>query len=103
MIEVIIRHAGSEVELGRIEIENVDTQPLAEYASYSVRFGVEKIGAVGIHQRGILHFPRQKYNVLALLLQALNTLSEDELKFVGDWEERDPMAKLKELGRRWWR
>lgn len=86
MIEVIIRHAGSERELGRIEIENV-SDSAGEYGDYSIRFAVDKIRAVGIHQRGLHGFPRTKYNVLALLLQALNTLLPDELKFDGEWEE----------------
>jgi len=80
MIEVIIRHQGTEVELGRIEIENVSDDGAAEFGNYSVRFGVERIGSVGVHQRGILNFPRTKYNVLALLLQALNTLDPPELE-----------------------
>lgn len=78
MIEVIIRHKGSKAELGRIEIENVGGTE--DEGDYSVRFGVERIKAVGIHRRGFLSFPRKKYNVMALLLQALNTLEPDELE-----------------------
>ena len=83
MIEVIIRHKGADVELGRIEIENV-SDSAGEMGHYSVRFAVERIGRVGLHQRGILDFPRTKYNVLALLLQALNTLVPEDLELDGE-------------------
>ena len=83
MIEVIIRHAGSEVELGRIEIENLETGD-EEFGNYSVRFGVDRNEAVGLHQRAMLNFPRDQYNVLGLLLQALNTLEPGELELDGD-------------------
>lgn len=92
MIEVIIRHVGSEVELARIEIENVSVSD--DSGDYSVRFGVHKGEGLGFHQRGIFGFPRTKYNVLALLLQALNTLEPRELEFVGEWDKRPPIQKL---------
>ena len=88
MIEVIIRHKGSGVELGRIDIENLTEDADADVADYSVRFGVERIGSVGVHQRGVLAFPRKKYNVLALLRQALATLEPNELELEGDFEKR---------------
>lgn len=87
VIEVIIRHKGSEVELGRIEIENVSGD--GEFGNYSVRFGVDRIKAVGLHRRAMLNFPRTKYNVLGLLLQALNTLEPAEMEFEKPWEDRD--------------
>lgn len=102
MIEVIIRHVGSEAELGRIEIENVDTDDGGNTATYSIRFGVEKITGVGIHQRPIFNFPRKRYNVLALLLQALNTLEERDLELGAGWEYRTPVEKIKKLRRHGW-
>lgn len=110
MIEVIIRHKGSEGELARIEIENVgvtpervgDTDEIIELADYSVRFGVEKGFEVGLHQRGIFNFPRKQYNVLALLLQALNTLEPRDLEFSGPWENRQPIKKKMQLRRGFW-
>lgn len=92
MIEVIVRHVGSEVEIARIEIENVSLS--GDSGDYSVRFGVHKGEGLGLHQRGIYGFPRTKYNVLALLLQALNTLEPRELEFVGEWDERPPLVSL---------
>jgi hypothetical protein len=92
-IEVVIRHKGTEVELAHIEIENLSYQN-AETADYSVRFGVHKGEGTGLHQRGIYAFPRRKYNVLALLLQALNTLEPTELEFVGEWDTRPPIQDL---------
>ncbi|QEM40884.1 MAG: hypothetical protein [Phage AS32] len=87
MIEVIIRHKESKTELGRIEIENL-TDGDGDYADYSIRFGVERIGAVGIHQRSIINFPRKQFNVLALVRQALKTLEPEELKFDGEYHYR---------------
>lgn len=94
MIEVIIRHKASKVELGRIDIENVSDDGAGDFANYSVRFGVERLGAIGVHQRGISQFPRTKYNVLALLLQALNTLEPSDLELDGDISSGPPRKGL---------
>lgn len=107
-IEVIIRHKGSEVELAHIEIENVggsweptgEPDTLREVGDYSVRFGVHKGEGLGLHQRGITNFPRTKYNVLALLLQALNTLEPRELEFVGEWDTRPPLKSLPPINKK---
>lgn len=90
MIEVVIRHKESGAELGRIEIENVSEQASVfdETADYSVSIGVERIKSVGLHRRGIINFPRRKYNVLALLRQALETLEPEDLELDGPYEER---------------
>ena len=88
MIEVVIRHKESGAELGRITIENLTDDGNADVADYSVQFGVEKIGSVGLHRRGVLAFPRKQYNVLALLRQALATLEPAELELEGDYEDR---------------
>lgn len=87
MIEVLIRHKESGVELGRIDIENV-TDGDGDHADYSINFGVDRIGAVGVHRRSIFHFPRKQFNVLALVRQVLNTLEPEELKFDGEYHER---------------
>jgi hypothetical protein len=83
LIEVIITHVGSEVELGRVTIENIQMN-VDGSADYSVRFGVDRHDAFGVHQRGIFGFPRKKYNVFGLLLQALNTLDPSELELEDD-------------------
>lgn len=57
-----------------------------EHGNYSVKYAVERGMAVGVHQRGIDEFPRKRYNVLALLLQALNTLSPKELELEDDFD-----------------
>lgn len=82
-IEVVIRHKESGTDLARIDIENL-TDNADDLADYSVRFGVEKIDSVGIHQRAMHNFPRLKYNVLGLVLQALNTLEPSELELEGN-------------------
>ena len=94
-IEVIVRHKGTEVELARIEIENIGGD--TEYGDYSVRLLAHKGQGTGVHQRGITEFPRRRYNVLALLLQALNTLGPSELEFEGEWDTRPPLKKLPPL------
>ena len=77
MIEVII--SDEDGELGRITLERL-TDHADSSSDYSVRFAVERIGAVGLHQRSLYNFPRLRYNVLALLLQALQTLDKNELE-----------------------
>lgn len=93
MIEVIIRHVGSETELGKITIENVGGDE--ELADYSVRFGVERVKFVGVHQRGIYAFPRKRYNVFGLLLQALNTLEERDLELDGEVDSSDMARRFR--------
>lgn len=77
MIKVIL--IGEEGELGKITLEKITDHPDGS-ADYSARFAVDRCGAVGIHQRRLDNFPRLEYNSLALLLQALNTLTEQELR-----------------------
>ena len=77
MIEVTISDEGGE--LGKITLEKIADHPDGS-ADYSARFAVDRVGAVGIHQRHLDNFPRLEYNALALLLQALNTLTEQELR-----------------------
>lgn len=77
MIEVRISDEGGE--LGKITLEKITDHPDGT-ADYSARFAVDRVGAVGIHQRHLDNFPRLEYNALALLLQALNTLTEQELR-----------------------
>jgi hypothetical protein len=96
MIEVIIRHAESDAELGRITIENVSDLQDDEYADYSVRFGVDRAEGLGIHQRGIYKFPRHRYNVFGLLRQALNTLEPSDLELDGC--DRANQIRKKRLG-----
>lgn len=79
MIEVKLTSRDGKLELGRIRIENQEVHEDGT-ADYSVQFAVDRVGAVGLHQRSIRHFPRDKYNVLALLRQALETLDPKELK-----------------------
>lgn len=101
MIEVTITAKGGNLELARIRIENVGGNE--EFGNYSVHFAVNRaMTAVGLHQRGFDNFPRTRYNVLALLRQALNTLDEKELELedgVGSADmEREQTVKLPELG-----
>lgn len=86
MIEVLILHKESRTELGYIEIENISPEH-PELGDYVIKFAVEKISSVGIHTRGFSKFPRKKYNVLALLLQVLNTLGEEDLELSGEIDD----------------
>lgn len=88
MIEVSIKSDGRS--LGTIKIENVSENPDAEFADYSIRFGVNKNQASGVHQRAIYNFPRTRYNVLALVLQALNTLEPEFLELHEELDDNTP-------------
>lgn len=88
MIEVIIRNPATDTELARITIKNIEGET-GDLASYSVKFAVERGTAVGLHQRAIDNFPRKKYNVLALLRQALATLEPKELELERDFDPDD--------------
>lgn len=85
MIEVSITSHGGKRELAKIRIENVTDYEILEnpdydHGDYSVQFVVDRCMAIGTHRRGMWGFPRTKYNVLGLLLQALNTLDPKELE-----------------------
>ncbi len=104
MIEVTIVHTGSGVELGRVTIENVQMNADGT-ADYSVRFGVDRHEAFGVHQRAVFGFPRKNYNVFGLLLQALNTLDPRELELDGEVDlhagsDSTHHARKRILGRR---
>ena len=86
MIEVDIKLDG--VLLGRIEIKNIDP-PKPEYpdnSDYQIIFRVERGDAIGAYRRFIHNFPRKKINVLGLLLQALKTLHEPELRLEREFD-----------------
>lgn len=88
MLEVNLTTRSGELELGRVLITNIEMHD-DDTADYSVQFAVERCGAVGLHQRVIRHFPRTKYNALALLLQALNTLDPKELELEDGTDSSD--------------
>lgn len=102
MIEVFIVHDGEP--LGHIEIKNVtpaDKPTWDEFADYTVRYGVDRGTAVGVHSRVLYGFPRKYYNVFALVLQALNSLDEKELKLERDYDIDSPEAAVSsDLARR---
>lgn len=77
-IEVVLTHQETGTVLGKITIENVSGDDT--HADYSVKFAADRLGAIGLQRRAVYAFPRTKYNVLALLLQALNTLEPPELE-----------------------
>lgn len=89
MITVTITKSGGKHELGRIEIENVLDDQTNETGTYSIRFAVDTGSGVAIYQRRIDSFYRRRYNVLALLRIALDTLMEQELTLDGDPDAQD--------------
>lgn len=94
MITVTVTKSGGKHELARIEIENV-TGSTQETGEYSVRFVVDTGSGPAIYQRRIDSFFRRRYNVLALLRIALDTLMEKELSL-----DRDPDAHHSEQHRK---
>lgn len=92
MIEVTI--VDENGELAKIRIERLSGDDEHE-ADYSVEFAVDRLGAVGVHQRGIFAFPRTKYNALALLRQALATLEPKELELEQDISPSDMAGRFR--------
>lgn len=80
MIEVHISKDGEP--LGHMEIERTTDKngQLENWATYKIKYAVERGTAVGLHTRVIYGFPRKYYNVLGLVLQALDALNEKDLK-----------------------
>lgn len=99
MIEVDIKLNGEL--LGHIKIVNM-TKKVTEFADYKIEFRVERGTAIGAHRRMIYGFPRKYYNVFALVLQALNTLNEKDLKLERDFDPDEatvPADVARRLGR----
>jgi hypothetical protein len=99
VITVLITKSGGKHELARIEIENVLDDQTNETGTYSVRFAVDTGSGVAIYQRRIDSFFRRRYNVLALLRIALDTLMEQELSLDGDPDTQDA-RRTSDLARR---
>lgn len=98
MIEVVIRNGATGQELARVHIRNLETEYTDE-ADYGVKFVVERGSAVGLHRRRIFSFPRRKYNALALLRQALETLEPEELELERDFNPDEPTDRAPDLAR----
>ncbi len=90
MIQVSIRENSKEYAL--ITIEKLETFPDGT-ADYSVKFVAHRGTAIGIHQRVLHYFPHRKYNVLAMLKQALETLSESELEMEEEYTTMTTQAE----------
>ena len=71
-------------EMAHIRIENLNDSTDPEIGNYSIQFAVDTAEGVAVYQRHIEQFPRKKFNTLALLRQALQTLEEKELSLDGD-------------------
>ena len=86
MIEVFVKKDGQQI--ARIQIENItNKEDLKDgFGDYEVKFAVERGNAVSMHRRLIFGFPRKRYNVLALVRQALHTLEERELYLERDFD-----------------
>lgn len=95
MITVTVTKSGGRHELARIEIENLS--PAGETGEYSVRFVVDTGSGPAIYQRRIDSFYRRRYNVLALLRIALDTLMEQELSLDRDPDTHYPKQHRKRL------
>ena len=77
-------------ELAVIRIENLEDSIDPEIGNYSIEFGVHTGDGYAVYQRQIEAFPRKKFNTLALIRQALNTLEEKELSLDGDIDIPSP-------------
>ena len=76
MITVVV--TGTHGELARIQDRERNRQ-CQETGTYSVRLAVQTGSGIAVYQRRIDSFFRRRYNVLALLRIALETLDEKEL------------------------
>lgn len=102
MITVTVTKSGGRHELARIEIENVLDDQTNETGTYSIRFAVDTGSGVAIYQRRVDSFFRKRYNVLALLRIALDTLMEQELNLDADPDARYSSDLERRLSRSMW-
>lgn len=96
MIEVWITKNGEPLATIEIKNQGVIESLLdgTEFADYSVKFGVDRGSAVGIHSRVMNLFPRNRINVLGLVRQALMLLEEKELKLEPGYDIDSPEAAV---------
>jgi hypothetical protein len=90
-------------ELAVIRIHQVKVTPDLEYGDYSVEFGVDTAEGFAVYRRAIYAFPRKRFNALALVRQALDTLYEEELNLDGDPDDpasRDHARRASDLAGR---
>lgn len=66
----------SQMQIENIEWDNDEKWP--EYGDYSVQVVTDQ-GDISFQQRSFKNFPRLKYNVWALILQALATFNHKDL------------------------
>lgn len=81
---ILVTITSGDHELGLVRITNLEDSDDPEYGNYSIELGVDTAAGFAVYQRSIESFPRKKFNALALLRQALNTLEEKELRLDGD-------------------
>jgi hypothetical protein len=68
---------------GSISIEEIGVHREDGTADYVVKFSADRVSGTGYHRRAIHRFPKDQFNHLALLRQALMTLDEEELRHDG--------------------
>lgn len=78
MIVVVATHSGTGQVMAEMQIEWME-QVDERLHRYSLRVACEGIGEIQLHQRTFL-FPRLEGNTLALMLAALATLEEKDLR-----------------------
>lgn len=79
VIKVVASHTDTGQVLAELEIEWLE-QVDERLHRYSLRIAVEGIGEIQLRQRSFL-FPRLEGNTLALMITALSTLEEQDLRF----------------------
>lgn len=84
MITVNIEHDGEPI--GQMEITRIPEDGTDQYATYKVKYGVERGSAVGVHERTLRMFPRKHLNVLALISEALFELNAKDMSLERDFD-----------------
>lgn len=79
MIRFVATHTGTGQPLADMKIEWLE-QVDERLHRYSLTVAVEGVGELQLHQRSFL-FPRLEGNTLALILTAIQTLEEKDLRF----------------------
>lgn len=91
-------HEDRKILLSQMHIENISWQDekWPEYGDYSVQVVTDQ-GDISLQQRSFKNFPRMKYNVWALILQALATFNHKDLVLGDDHDVKGTPKRRKAI------
>jgi hypothetical protein len=67
-------------ELVRLGLENLGPAAVPGYTDYSIQIASDRDGNINLRQLGMISYPDEGFSPIGLVRQALNTLTEEDLR-----------------------